>query len=404
MNMIIKGDEMVLDFSGSDPQLASSFNIPTGGFERHTLVLVALYLAFHTLDPNLNLNSGVTKPIRCILPEGSVVNPKFPAAVGMRTLSCVRMQDVLAGCLSRAIPEKMPACHSGSCSLMAVSTIDSKTGNPMVATIEPMLGGAGATPTHDGPNGAGGNMGFLENTPVEMNEAEMPLQIMKYELVPDSGGAGKYRGGLATILEFKVFSPNDTITARNRDRVKFRPWGVLGGKAGKPSWFTINKGMENEVDLGDIDFSALNPGDVVGIVSSGGGGWGSPLDRKPEKVLTDVRRGFVSEAAAKAEYGVVIKDGEFDPEATERERARLRQEEKGGLFDFGPERVDYESIWSDPIYDALLEVLNRVPITWRSFLKTKMFEAIERNRGVRQVKVDDIYDTFGKYEKTIFLP
>ena len=205
-------------------------------------------------------------------------------------------------------------------------------------------------------------------------------------------------------MEFKVFSPNDTVTARNRDRVKFRPWGVLGGRAGKPSWFTINKGMDNEVDLGDIDFSALNPGDVVGIVSSGGGGWGSPLDRKPEKVVTDVRRGFVSEAAAKAEYGVVITEGELDQKATERERERMRKEEKGGLFDFGPERIEYENIWSDRIYEALGEVLTRVPISWRSFIKTKMFESIEQNRGVREVKVDDVYQTFGNLKKQFSFP
>lgn len=195
LTMKVHGDEMSLDFTGSDPQLASSFNIPTGGFERHTLILVALYLAFRTLDPNLTLNAGVTRPIRCYLPEGTIVNPQFPAAVGMRTLTCVRLQDVIAGCLFQAIPEKMPACHSGSCSLMAVSTADRMTGQRIVATIEPMLGGGGGCPSHDGPNGAGGNLSFLVNTPVEINEAEVPIQILRYELVPDSGGAGKFRGG-----------------------------------------------------------------------------------------------------------------------------------------------------------------------------------------------------------------
>jgi N-methylhydantoinase B len=274
----------------------------------------------------------------------------------------------------------------------------------MVATIEPMLGGSGAAPFHDGANGAGGNLGFLENTPIEMNEAEMPIKILKYELVTDSGGAGKYRGGLGTILEFQVFSPNDTITARNRDRVKFRPWGVLGGKAGKASWFTVNKGTKEERNLGNIDFASLIPGDIVSIVSSGGGGWGSPLDRDPDMVLADVQRGFVSEVAAKSEYGVVIKDDAVDIEATENERFKMRQKENDNLFDFGPEREDYEKLWTKQTYDALTDVLDRVPISWKSFVKSKIFESMERNRGISKDPVTDLYEVFGVLTKKFPIP
>ena len=404
LTMKVQGDEMVLDFTGSDPQLASSFNIPTGGFEHHTLVLVALYLAFRTLDPNLNLNAGVTRPLHCILPEGTVVNPQFPAAVGMRTLTCIRLQDVIAGCLAQAIPEKMPACHSGSCSLMAVSTTDRKTGRRLVATIEPMMGGGGACGVHDGPNGAGGNLSFLENTPVEINEAEIPIEILRYELVPDSGGAGKYRGGLSVILDFQVFSPEDSITARNRDRVKFQAWGVLGGKAGKPSRFMLNPRKENEIDLGNTDFALLAPMDVVSIVSSGGGGWGNPLERPVEAVLLDVRRGFVTRDGARNEYGVVINGDDVDIRATEHLKEEMSAKICLSHFDFGAFREEYENVWSNEMYKVLTHILQTVPVKWKSFVKSKLWKAVEDERSFGPVDPNLLYQKFKDLNESYHLP
>jgi N-methylhydantoinase B len=377
LNMKVQGDSIIFDFTGSDPQLNSSLNVPTGGFERHTLLLVAIFHAFYTFDPGLVLNTGITRPFRCILPEGTVVNPRFPAAVGMRSLTALRLQDVVFGCLSQALPEKMPAAPAGSIAIMNVATTDDQTGKRVMAAIDPLVGGGGGLPFADGPNGSGSNASFLKNTPVEINEAEVPIEIMKYELARDSGGAGYYRGGLGTHLEFKVFSPNTMITARNRDRTRFRAWGVLGGKAGKPSQFFVNPGTVKEKDLGNTDIFTAEPHDVIKIVSSGGGGWGDPLNRDAQAVLTDVRRGFVSVAAAEREYGVVIRDNQVDVEATEGLRRQLRQRRQMDHFDFGPEREEFEKVWSKENYTALTEVLSSVPVHWRSFVKAKIFEVVK---------------------------
>ena len=206
---------------------------------------------------------------------------------------------------------------------MVVAVMDSRTGKRYVSVLEPMLGGSGGRPTCDGVEASGGFMTFLKNTPVEINEAEVPVKILRYDLVPDSGGAGKYRGGLANLLEFQVFDPNSSVTARNRDRTRFRAWGVQGGRAGMPSRFVVNPGTAKERELGNIDFAHLDPGDIVSIKTSGGAGRGNPLERDPQAVLADVRSGFVSLAAAEEQYGVVIKNGGVDREATGRLRAEL---------------------------------------------------------------------------------
>jgi N-methylhydantoinase B len=364
--------------------------------------LVGVYLGFYTVDPNLLLNAGITQPIDCVLPEGTVVNPKFPAAVGMRSLTCMRLQDVVLGCLSQALPERMPAAPSGSITIVNVSTTNPRTGERIMAAIDPMVGGAGGMPFADGPNGSGANMSFLANTPVEINEAEVPIKILRYELVPDSGGAGKYRGGLACNLAFQVFSPNTVVTSRNRDRTLFRAWGVLGGKAGKPSAYFLNPGTENERDLKNTDVITVEPGTGVSVSSSGGGGWGNPLERDVDRVLSDVLRGFVSREAAEREYGVVIKHGRVEQEETKRLRARLSSSGEKTHFDFGSERKKYERTWTREMYEALTSVLGSLPVDWRFFAKGKIWNAIEDLSREREVEAGDIHRAFEDFKKQFF--
>ncbi len=402
LTMKVRGDKILFDFTGSDPQLTSSMNIPTGGFNRHTLLLVEIYHAFYTLDPNLLLNSGITQPIECVLPEGTVVNPQFPAAVGMRSLTVCRLQDVVLGCLSQALPEKMPAAPSGSITIVNVSTTDPRTGERIMAAIDPLLGGAGGLPFADGPNGSGANMSFLANTPVEINEAEVPIKILRYELVPDSGGAGKNRGGLACNLTFQVFSPDTVITSRNSDRTRFQPCGVLGGKAGKPSHYFLNPGTDNERNLGNTDIITVDPGTVVSVSSSGGGGWGDPLERDVDRVLTDFLKGFVSREAAENDYSVVINGDKVDLDATKKLRAKLRSPESKPHFDFGPEREKYDKTWTWEIYEAMANVLASIPVDWRFFAKGKIWNTIEDLSRQREVAVSDIYSVFEDFKEQFY--
>lgn len=377
LTLKIRGGEAVLDFTGSDPQLTSSLNVPTGGNPRHTLMLVGVYYVLYSLDPNILLNFGLTRPFTCILPEGTVVNPSFPAAVGMRSLTCGRLRSLIFGAFSLALPERMPAAPAGSSSIVNVMTHDERTGEAIIAAINPVVGGAGGMPDGDGTNGSGADAAYLKNTPIEINEAEVPVRIRRYGLAQDSGGAGRWRGGLATQLEFQVFSPNTRVTVRNRDRCRFRPWGILGGHAGKPSEMELNPGRPNARKLGNTDTFSAGPGDIIRIVSPGGGGRGDPLDREVGRVLGDVVRGYVSPSNAESEYGVVLHGGAVNEAATAQLRAE-RKRESLPHFHFGPERDTFERVWSRSAYDELTSVLASLPVHWRYFVKTRLFEVITK--------------------------
>ena len=310
-----------------------------------------------------------------------MLNPVFPAAVGMRSLTCARLRSLIFGAFSLAIPESMPAAPAGSSSIVNVMTTDDRTRRTVIAAINPVVGGGGGMPQRDGTNGSGADSAYLKNTPIEINEAEVPVRFLRYGLLPDSGGAGRWRGGLATVLEFQVFAPGTHITVRNRDRCRFRPWGTLGGNAAERSDFILNPGTEREKILGNADILLAAPGDIIHIHSPGGGGRGSPLEREPERVLLDVERGYVSSNAAEALYGVVIRDGAVEIVATRARRAALRARTLGGHFDFGPERREFERIWNHANYDCLTALLARLPIHWRYFVKTKLFEAMREPAG-----------------------
>jgi len=340
--------------------------------------MVPYIYAMYTMDRSVLLNSGLLRPARCIIPEGSLVNPKYPAAVGMRSLGAMRLQSCVFGAFAQALPHVMPAACGDGGPLINVRTTDPRTGRLLMANLDPITGGAGGVAFRDGTEGSGANFAFLKNTPVEINEAEVPVKILRYGLATDSGGAGRWRGGTGTTLEFQVFSPHTMVTARNRDRSRFTPWGMEGGHAGKPSSFFLNPGSNREVNLGNTDFVTMDPGDVLRITSAGAGGYGSPLEREPERVLTDVRRGFVTAEAARAEYGVVIADDAVDEAATGTLRARMAAADGHRGFGYSEARIAFERMWTRENYDVLTEILARLPVDWRFFVKHRVFEAVER--------------------------
>lgn len=377
----IAGDSAVLDFTGSDPQLTSSLNVPTGGNPRHTLMLVGVYYVLYTLDPDLLLNQGLTRPFTCVLPEGTVVNPRFPAAVGMRSLTCARLRSLIFGAFGLAMPDRMPAAPAGSSSIVNVMTHDDRTGEAVIAAINPVVGGGGGMPHGDGTDGSGADAAYLKNTPIEITEAEVPIRFRRYGLAPGTGGAGRWRGGLATAMEFQVFAPDTRITARNRDRCRFPAWGILGGRAGLASEMTLNPGRPDARVLNNVDTFTAGPGDVVRIISPGGGGRGDPLDREPERVLRDVVRGYVTPEAAGADYGVVLCGGAVDAAATGALRASRRDNAPRPHFHFGAERENFERVWTRDAYDAMTAILAGLPVHWRHFVKRKLMEAMTEEGG-----------------------
>ena len=383
LTLRIRGDEAVLDFTGSDPQLASSLNVPSGGDPRHTILLVGVYYVLYTLNPRISLNTGATRPFTCITPEGTVLNPVAPAAVGMRSLTCARLRSVIFGAFSQAIPDRMPAAPAGNNCIVNVMTRDERTQRTVIAAVNPVVGGGGGMPWRDGTNGSGADAAYLKNTPIEITETEVPVEFVRYGLARDSGGAGRWRGGLATEMAFRVFSPDTRITARNRDRSFFRPWGVLGGRAAGLADMIVNPGTAEERRMGSADTAILGPGDVLLVRSAGGGGRGDPALREPSRVARDVARGYVSVEAAWQDYGVVI--GDDDATAA----CRAQRKVHPAHFHFGPERDGYEARWTPAAYDALTAILTALPIHWRFFAKTEIFRRID---GVGPEAVEAAFD------------
>ncbi len=377
LTLIIKGDELVFDFTGSDPQLESSMNMPTGGDERHVLLLVGMVYVLYSLDPSLFLNSGITRVCRCILPSGTMINPVFPAAVGMRTLSCNRLHGLTFGAFAQAAPDRLMGAPASGGPIMNVNTIDNRTGRRIMAAINPMTGGSGGRAAGDGTDGSGANQGFLKNTPVEINEVEAGIKVLRYGLAQDSAGPGKHRGGLGTDMVFQAFSPNTKVTARNRDRTTFTGWGIAGGKAGGASKFIKNPDTDHEVNLRNTDILSMGPGDIIHVTCGGAGGWGDPLTRDPQAVLLDYRRGWVTADHARDAYSVVIGEGGIDIPATDALRAeRAAPGKDDGFYDLGSRREAFEAVWTDANYDALTECLASLPVHWRFYAKHRIFAAI----------------------------
>lgn len=378
LTLKIRGGEAVLDYTGSDPQLGSSLNMPTGGRERHSLVMVGLTYVLYTLDNSLLLNAGTLRPVRAVLPEGTIVNCQRPAAVGMRSLTCAMTQIVTIGAFAKALPELIPAASPGGNAIMNIKTSD-RNGRPVMASIGPVGGGGGGTPFCDGSDGAGGATGFLRNTPIEISEAEVPILFRRYGLQRDTGGAGRFRGGLSAIMEFEISSPETVVTARNRNRSLMASWGVNGAGPGLISRFLRNPDTQGEISLGNTDIVHCGPGDVIRVIGPGAGGYGDPFTRPQQAVLRDVRRGAVSAENAARHYGVALIGDEIDEETTATLRAAPRRK-TGDIISYGPERLAFEAVWTRERYDLLTQFLQKSPVGWRFFLKHRVFEAVE-NEG-----------------------
>lgn len=374
LNLQIRGDGIVMDFTGSDPQLKSALNMPTGGNPRHILLMVGFNYCLYTLDPSIPLNGGILRAATCIVPEGTVLNPQHPAAVGMRSLTCGRLQGVVMGAFHAAAPDRLPVGAAGGGGIVNVKTFDARSGKLSMASIDPVTGGAGASAKGDGTDGSGANSAFLKNTPVEINEIEVPIKFRRYGLVPDSGGAGRARGGMATELEVEVFTPDTVITARNRDRSVFAAWGGAGGLPGAPSLFTHITPEGERINLGNTDVVPLGPGDIFNLTSGGGAGFGDPFERQVELVVRDVLRGSVTPASAKADYGVVVDaDGVLSEEATWALRT-AHTAPAPQIYSYNASRIEFEAIWTDANYAALTQALAMMPVHWRHFVKRSVFD------------------------------
>lgn len=317
VTITIAGEEAVVDWSGSAPQVKGGINAP------FPMTLSASYLAFRCLGgrdiPN---NEGYMRPIRVLAPEGTIMNPVLPAACSTRGITGFRMLDTLLGALAGAVPDRVPAAGEGGATFPSIGGYHE--GEPFVFT-ESVLGCSGGRPDRDGAEGVPNPGANQSNQPVELIEARHPIEILQYGLVMDSGGPGKYRGGLALMREYRILAEEAVLSMRS-DRRAHPPYGLQGGLSGSPTCNTLYSGLNQSLlPVLPSEAIVLRKGEILRHLQAGGGGWGTPVERNPQMVLEDARNDKVSLEQAREVYGVVIDPLtlSMDEEATATTRQRM---------------------------------------------------------------------------------
>jgi len=295
----VKGSDIIVDLEGSSPQ------VDWGGNVVYNFTYAYVHMAVKSMfDPYIPNNDGCARPITLNIPEGTVVNCKFPAAVAARMQIGHFMTEIIYRALAKAVPNQVLAASGGTPATMNVFYGRRKDGKPWHSVII-RGGGMGASSGADGhyvsifpANGA--------NTPVEIFESDTPLLVEKRELLSDSGGAGKMKGGLGRRVVFRIpddeYAPMPPVNLGIQSgRYRYPPEGLFGGKPGAKAQFLVSGRPGNPFGL-----TRMKPGDVIIMDAAGGGGYGDPLERDPEMVQDDVIQGYVSLEKAREDYGVVI--------------------------------------------------------------------------------------------------
>ncbi len=365
--MTVAGDEIELDFSGSDPQALSSINFVSGS-RTHPFLSQTINYYVLTVEPTTPINGGLVRPIRTRAPKGTVMNAEFPAASGNRWVTAVRIYDAVLGCLNKAIPEGIAAAGPGQSAVVAVTARDPVTGRRRVNVINPFCGGSGGRNGFDGVDGVDGVQASLKNTPTEIVEAETLMRIRQYQLAPDTYAAGKWRGGAAIVMDLENTDIEAVMAVRGLNRFKLSSWGVLAGHPGALGQVTLNPGRPDERKIDRLNILELQHGDVIRMITPTGGGFGDPLARDTDKVLSDVRSGLLTSAAAERDYGVAIRNGTVDYAATAARRRDLAREQSDARFTSCATRARYETIWDPEIRAELARAALREDKTIRSHL------------------------------------
>ena len=300
------GNDLLFDLTGSADQTKGPANI------RPTIVRAACcYLLTCLVDPALPINYGLAKCIDIKVREGSVVNPRFPAPVNTYNPTVHALVEALLEASSQITPHKKVGDGCSSRSII-IGGRSNKTGKGYVQ-YEIFGGGSGGRSGKDGVSGTNVNQSNAKIAPIEIIEAEFATRVRRFELIPDSGGPGKFRGGLGFVREYEVLD-NDARFSLRSTKHSVAPKGIDGGSDGKPGLCTLNPGTDQaRVIPSRYSDHVMHPGEVFSLDTPGGGGLGSPLEREPQRVLNDVRNGYVTQQRAREAYGVAIDaaDGDF---------------------------------------------------------------------------------------------
>jgi N-methylhydantoinase B/oxoprolinase/acetone carboxylase alpha subunit len=306
----VRGDELVVDWTGTDPQVRGPINATYG------VTAGATYNAiFHLTDMGIPKNSGAYRPIRIIAPPGSAVNVVYPGpSVGGNTETHPKLADMVVAALAPALPDRVAAAEGGTACNFLFGGLHPQTGD-YYANYHLEGGGWGAKSYDDGNDAIVVKNGNCRNTPVEIFETRYPLRVLEYSLIDDSGGPGRMRGGLGTRRVLRVERGAEVTVNALFDRTKpgFGAYGLEGGRQGAGAAILVKRAGDDEFRTFSEVFGTVSPskftnivlteGDEVLIASPGGGGYGDPRERDRSRVAEDVEQGFVSAGAARDIYG-----------------------------------------------------------------------------------------------------
>jgi N-methylhydantoinase B len=294
-----RGETLTVDFAGTDPQVPGPMNAPL------TVTASGIYCAIKMIaDPGdlVPPNSGCWRPITLVAEPGTVVSAVAPAPVVYANHEIShRVCDMLFGALARLAPERVMACSQGTSAILTLGGVDHRTGGRYVS-YETIKGGFGARPSKDGITGVASGISNTMNTPIELLEMSFPVRVERYAIVPDTGGPGRFRGGCGVERVWRVLG-QATHASVCLERTKSAPFGLAGGGAGAPGRIAMagGDGVEREL-LGKGAFTAPRESEIS-LRAPGAGGYGEPVARERERLRGDVIDGYVSAAAAAAEYG-----------------------------------------------------------------------------------------------------
>ena len=299
-------DRIIFDFSDSGDQTQGPANI------RPPLVRAAcVYCLVALVDRFLPINQGLSRVVEATFREGSIVNPRFPAAVNTYMPTALTVAEAVLRALAPFVPDKRIAGGSGSAALV-LGGRDTQTQRAYVH-YEIFSGGTGARWSKDGVSATAFHLSNCKTAPVEIIESEFPTLVEKFEILRDSGGAGRWRGGLGFVRDYRILTDEVRFSMRT-DKHSVEPFGTDNGLPGGKGSCIINPGAQDERRLpsrfGD---QRLRNGDLLRIERPGGGGLGDPLERPAENVLEDVRQGYISIERAQSNYGVAIEFAEGEP-------------------------------------------------------------------------------------------
>ncbi len=333
-----EGDHVCLDGSRSDDQARGPINYVTNP----GLLRIAFGRYLQSLDPELDVNEGLLENLdEWVTREGSLLQPRFPAPLGMRANTRFRVLSCVFGCLAQGNGGRVPAA-SPVYVLYYFRAWNEARQRPILC-IEGLGVGLGARPFADGVD----VIYYIaqENYPVEYVERDFPLRVERYAVRPDSGGPGHHRGGTGAVRDVRVLCERAELATRMENTL-VAPYGVAGGRAGRTGRVLLNPGTAGERELPPLgDGITVARGDLLRFETCGGGGWGDPLTRDPERVREDVARGFVTPRGAREDYGVVVGALTLDIDKTATDEERGRRARDLSLIDRGPGFQEAEARW-----------------------------------------------------------